>query len=127
MKKPQVSGGSYDFAGNMLYGGEPVTLEYSLGNDVRIEKLLFRQVSPIFTQRGFVHNLNLFAGNMYFYNHSTGKFDLMDSMKTVYEGYELTPYLSPGNTVTVKYVYENMTDYSLNVLLPLVEIVGREY
>lgn len=127
VKKPQVSGGSYDFAGNMLYGGEPVTLEYSLGNDVRIEKLLFRQVSPIFTQRGFVHNLNLFAGNMYFYNHSTGKFDLMDSMKTVYEGYELTPYLSPGNTVTVKYVYENMTDYSLNVLLPLVEIVGREY
>ena len=25
-----------------------------------------------------------------------------------------------------KYVYENMTDYSLNVLLPMVELVGRE-
>lgn len=34
--------------------------------------------------------------------------------------------MSPGNTFTVKYVYENMTDYSLNVLLPMVELVGRE-
>ena len=126
IKKPQVLGGSYDVAGNMLYGGDPVTLEYALGNDVRIEKLLFRQVSPVFTQGGSARDLNLFAGNVYFYNHNTGKFDLMDSMKVVYEKHELAPYLSPGNTFTVKYVYENMTDYSLNVLLPMVELVGRE-
>ena len=48
-------------------------------------------------------------------------------MKEVYGKKELGSYLSPGNTITVKYVYENMTDYSLNVLLPMVEIVGREY
>ena len=50
----------------------------------------------------------------------------MDSMKDVYEAYELAPYLSPGNTITVKYVYENMTDYNWNVLLPMLDIVGRE-
>jgi len=126
VRKPQVSGGSYDSASNMLYGGEPVTLEYSLGNDVQIERLVFRPVSLVFAGEGSGHNLNLFAGNIYFYNHSTGKFDLMDSMKEVYKGRELKHYLSPGNTITVKYVYENMSDYSLNVLLPLVEIVGRE-
>lgn len=127
VKKPDVSGGSYDASGNMLYGGEPVTLEYSLGNDVRIEKIIFRRVSPEFAGKNSGHNLNLFAGNIYFYNHGTGKFDLMDSMREVYRRKELVPYLSPGNTITVKYVYENMTDYSLNVLLPMVEIVGREY
>ena len=50
----------------------------------------------------------------------------MDSMKEVYEERDLVPYLSPGNSITVKYVYENRADYSLNVLLPMVEIVGRE-
>ncbi len=126
IRKPQVSGGSYDSAGNMLYGGDPVTLEYSLGNDVQIEKLILRPVSSVFTGQGAGRNLNLFAGNIYFYNHSTGKFDLMDSMKEVYEEHDLAPYLSPGNSVTVKYVYENRADYNLNVLLPMVEIVGRE-
>lgn len=127
VKKPDVSGGSYDAFGNILYGGEPVTLEYALGNDVRIEKLIFRRVSSVFAEGNAGHNLNLFDGKIYFYNHSTGKFDLMDSMKEVYGKKELGSYLSPGNTITVKYVYENMTDYSLNVLLPMVEIVGREY
>lgn len=125
IKTPVVLGGSYDSANNTLFGADPVTLEYSLGNDVRIEKLIFDQVSPEFAAAG--SGLSLFQGNIYFYNHGTGKYDLMDSMKNVYEAYELAPYLSPGNTVTVKYVYENMTDYNWNVLLPMLDIVGREY
>lgn len=125
IKTPVVLGGSYDSANNTLFGADPVTLEYSLGNDVRIEKLIFDQVSPEFAAAG--SGLSLFQGNIYFYNHGTGKYDLMDSMKDVYEAYELAPYLSPGNTVTVKYVYENMTDYNWNVLLPMLDIVGREY
>ncbi len=51
----------------------------------------------------------------------------MDSTKQVYEGYELTPYLSPGNTITVRYVYENMSYYNWNILLPMLNIVGRGY
>lgn len=126
VKTPVVLGGSYDSSNNTLFGADPVTLEYSLGNDVRIEKLIFDWVSPEFVTGGAGRNLNLFQGNIYFYNHGTGKYDRMDSMKDVYEAYELAPYLSPGNTITVKYVYENMTDYNWNVLLPMLDIVGRE-
>lgn len=127
VKSPDVLGGSYDFSNNALYGAEPVTLEYSLGNDVRIEKLRLKTVSDVFVTGRNGNDLSLFEGNIYFYNHSTGKYDMMDSMKEAYEGYELTPYLSPGNTITIKYVYENMSGYNWNVLLPVPEIVGREY
>lgn len=126
IKKPVVLGGSYDSTNNTLFGADPVTLEYSLGNDVRIAKLMFDQVSPEFLTGSSGSDLKLFEGNIYFYNHSTGKYDLMDSMKDSYESYELTPYLSPGNTITIKYVYENLTDYNWNVLLPMLDIVGRE-
>lgn len=127
IRTPDVLGGSYDAASNTLFGADPVTLEYSLGNDVRIEKLMFQYVSDVFVTGRNRGNLSLFRGNIYFYNHNTGKYDLMDSMKERYEAYELISYLSPGNTITVKYVYENMTDYNVNVLLPMPNIVGREY
>ena len=126
IRTPGVLGGSYDSGNNTLYGADPVTLEYSLGNDVRIEKVIFQYVSKVFVAGKKNNDLSLFEGNIYFYNHSTGKYDLMDSMKLEYEAYELVHYLSPGNTITVKYVYENMTDYNWNVLLPMLSIVGRE-
>ena len=126
IKKPVVLGGSYDASNNTLFGADPVTLEYSLGNDVRIVKLMFDQVSMEFIKNVSGSDLKPFEGKIYFYNHSTGKYDLMDSMKDSYEAYELTSYLSPGNTITIKYVYENMTDYNWNVVLPMLDIVGRE-
>lgn len=126
IRTPNVLGGSYDSGNNTLYGADPVTLEYSLGNDVRIEKVIFQYVSEVFVAGRNSNDLRQFEGNIYFYNHNTGKYDLMDSMKQEYEAYELTSYLSPGNTITVKYVYENMADYNWNILLPMVSIVGRE-
>lgn len=127
VRTPSVLGGSYDSANNTLYGADPVTLEYALGNDVRIEKLIFQYVSSEFVADRKGSDLSLFKGNIYFYNHNTGKYDLMDAMKQEYEAYDLTSYLSPGNTITIKYVYENMTDYNWNILLPMLSIVGREY
>ena len=129
VKSPRVLSGSYDQASNSLYGVDPVTLEYSLGNDVRIESLFFDYVSPIFTesQEYAGDNLAVFSGDIYFYNHNSGAYDEMDSEKKEYEGYELADYLSPGNTITVRYVYSNMNQYNWNVLLPMLNIVGREY
>lgn len=127
IRTPVVLGGSYDRDNNTLYGADPVTLEYSLGNDVRIERLIFQDVSDVFVSEKNGSDLSRFEGNIYFYNHNTGKYDLMDSMKQTYASYELTSYLSPGNTITVKYAYENMTDYNWNVVLPMLNIVGREY
>lgn len=126
-KTPKVVSGSYDKDSNSLYGVDPVTLEYSLGNDVRIESLLFDYVSDVFTAGQDQDNLAVFQGSIYFYNHTTGAYDEMDSQKTEFEGYELADYLSPGNTITVRYVYANMNQYNWNVLLPMLNIVGREY
>lgn len=127
IRTPTVLSGSYDPGSNTLYGADPVALEYALGNDVRLERLSFQYVSDVFVAGRNSGELSLFQGTIYFYNHSTGKYDLMDSMKLEYEAYELAPYLSPGNAITIKYVYEDMTDYNWNILLPMLNIVGREY
>jgi hypothetical protein len=124
IRQPKVLSGNYDAATNSLYGVDPVTLEYSLGNDVRIERLTFDYVSDEFIGQDS-SNLAAFSGHIYFYNHSTGTYDRMDQLKREYEVDELSRYLSPGNTITIKYVYENMAEYNWNVLLPMLNIVGR--
>lgn len=123
-KEPKVVSGTYDANYNSVYGMEPVTLEYSLGNDVRIERLIFDYVSEEFTGQTGSH-LAVFEGNIYFYNHSTGMYDKMDPLKTEYDSEELEAYLSPGNTMTIKYVHESMADYNWDVLLPILNVVGR--
>ncbi len=125
VKQPNVLSGNYDEKTNTLYGVDPVTLEYSLGNDVRIEKLILDYVSEEFITQDGSSRLISFAGNLFFYNHSIGVFDKMDPLKSEYKSEELTPYLSPGNTITIKYAYENMSEYNWNVLLPMLNIVGR--
>ena len=125
VRYPTILGGNYDASSNSLYGVDPVTLEYSLGNDVRIEKLKFDYVSEEFVNQSGGSQMVLFSGNIYFYNHNTGTFDRKDSLKLEYESDELIPYLSPGNTIIVRYVYENMTEYNWDVLLPMLNIIGR--
>lgn len=125
IRSPSVLGGSYDGLSNSLYGVDPVTLEYSLGNDLKIEKLIFDYVSEEFTRQRDGSQLATFKGNIYFYNHNTGSFDIKDSLKLEYESDELVPYLSPGNTIIIRYAYENMMEYNWDVLLPMLNVVGR--
>ena len=47
---------------------------------------------------------------MYFYNYDTGRNDLIEE-KQSYTADELKPYLSPANTLTVKYVSEGTNEY----------------
>ncbi len=124
IQTPEVMSGSYAPYTNSLYGVDPVTLEYTLGNDVRIEKLILSPVSETFIKGS---SLTPFSGSMYFYNHSTGNFDEMDPVKREYDANELAPYLSPGSTIMIKYVYDRDGVYSWDVLLPALSIVGREY
>lgn len=42
-----------------------------------------------------------------------------------YDREALEPYLSPGNTLTVKYVYTSTDDYSWNIMLPILTVTGR--
>lgn len=127
LKKPAVLSGSYQSANNTLYGIDPLVLEYSLGNDIQVDKLYFDYVSEAFTETVKNSKMQPFKGSLYFYNHSTGNFDKMNDSKTMYTGEELEGYLSPGNTITVKYLYNNVSEYSWDILLPMLNIVGRVY
>lgn len=127
MKKPLVISGNYDNSKNTLYGIDPLVLEYSLGNDVEIEKLFLDYVSESFTETVKTSSLTNFTGSLYFYNHDFGSFDKMDETQVMYTKELLKPYLSPGNTITIKYVYNNISQYSWDILLPMLNIVGREY
>ena len=125
VKRPEVLGGNYDESTNSLYGVDPVTLEYSLGNDVRIERLIFDYVSEEFIYQNDGSQMTSFVGNIYFYNHNTGTFDRKDPLKVEYKADELAPYLSPSNGIIIRYAYEDMMEYNWDVLLPMVNIVGR--
>lgn len=127
MKAPTVISGSYYSTNNTLYGIDPVVLEYSLGNDVEVEKLMLHYISETFTDETRIASLKSFTGSIYFYNHNTGNFDSMDVRQTTYTSEQLGPYLSPGNTITVKYMYSNTSEYRWDILLPVLNIEGRVY
>ncbi len=126
MKTPVVVSGQYYADSNAIYGVDPVALEYYLGNDLEVEKLSFENPSKEFLNSDNFNDINMFTGNIYFYNHDTGNYDVMDLDKKVYSASELTPYLSPGNTLTVKYACENTTENNWYVTLPMLTVVGRD-
>ena len=51
----------------------------------------------------------------------------MDSEKTEYSAHELLPYLTDDNRLTVRYACGNSSQYNWNILLPMLNIIGREY
>ena len=105
---PTVLAGNYEAAYNTMYSGETAeaaTVEYSLGSDLVIEKLTFETLSPRFSENPLYPYMSSFSGSMYFYNYETGRNDRIE-LKSEYSAKELSPYLSPSNTLTVKYVPE---------------------
>ena len=125
MKSPVVVSGNYTAVTNSVTGMDPVTLEYSLGNDVQIESFCLENLSDSFVERSRGRYFVTFQGNIYFYNYSTGSYDLMEKGSPQYDAEELRSYLSPGNTLTVRYVYDGSGGYN-NVVLPMPTIIGRE-
>ncbi len=125
MTSPRVVNGVYQASGNTISGMTPVTLEYSLGSDLEIETLSFEYLSPEFVKAEDYRELKLFEGSIYFYNYEEGDFNLMDSSRRNYEAQELKPYLSPGNTITIRYVCESADEYK-EVALPILSVTGRD-
>ena len=120
--QPVVTAGDYDASSNTFPEGntaQMVTIEYSLGNG-DIERVYFEHLSPEFTGEGGAQE---FSGRMWFYNYDTGRSDLMPG-KDVFEEEELAPYLSPSNTLTVR--YEPERDNGRKQYLPVICAVGRE-
>lgn len=126
MRTPHVISGQYYSDSNAAYGMDPVALEYYLGNDLEVEKLTFESPSEEFLNSESFCYTTMFQGDIYFYNHNTGDYDAMDSKKTEYSAWELKPYLSPGNTLTVKYIFDNTLDNGWYVTLPMLTVTGRD-
>ena len=67
-----------------------------------------------------------FAGSMYFYNYDTGNYDPVKPDKEHFDREELEEYLSPGNTITVRYIYDTTGEYTWNIMLPVLTVTGRQ-
>lgn len=124
-KQPNVLSGEYDAENNTMYGMGPVMLEYYLGNNIEVDKLDFYHLSDEIAKSLRYYYTVPFSGSIYFYNYNTGVYDSIDTNITEFTREELEPYLSPGNTLTVKYVYDGAGDYTWNIMLPVLTVTGR--
>lgn len=128
-QEPSVISGTYQARYNSMYTSEPAepsVVEYSLGNDLELDRVLFEYLSPVFRENPRYPYLSMFKGKMYFYNYNTGHNDLMAEGKNEYTVEELRSYLSPDNTLTIKYVSENTGEAGWDKLLPVLYVIGRE-
>ena len=119
--EPKLVSGEYDAARNLT--GSSCVLEYTLGNDIDINMLKFNRLSESF-ENG---DIAVFEGNVSFYNYVTGRYDLMGG--SIYEGLsaaELTSYLSPGNTITVRYAAGDATGGMEKLYLPVPYVTGTQ-
>ena len=122
LKRASAIQGSYDPTSNMIYSQEPATVVYSLGGDLDVSRVEFCSVDPVFAGEED-SSWKIFAGDMYMYNHVTGKFDRMEDM--VLEEGDLIYYLSPENELTVRFVSTDDSGYGWAVL-PMPMVTGRE-
>lgn len=116
---PQVVSGDYDTASNTTRG--TVVLEYSLGSDINIAALYFNGLSELFN----TENLSAFNGRISMYNYMTGGYD-DKQLDYSYSGEDIAPYLSPANTITVRYIPDDSISSGARVFLPAPNIIGEE-
>lgn len=126
MKTPLIISGNYQAETNSMSGIEPLTLEYQIGTDISVESLTFESISEEFYDADSADHTNVFEGSIYFYNYGTGNFDEIVNLegKTM-DVTQLASYLSPGNTLTVRYVYEGTGGFN-SIQLPMPMVAGRE-
>ena len=70
--------------------------------------------------------LYAFDGDIALYNYYTSSYDNMESGKMSFDADELTAYLSPGNSITVRYIPKESTSSDAAVFLPIPAITGEK-
>ena len=117
IKNPAVISGSYNVRNNTMGTDEPCILEYQTGADIELESIVIEWPDV----NDFA---GVFTGKMAFYNFSTGSYDSIDMTKNVFTAEELDYYLSPSNTITIRYDYEGTSKD--HAALPMICIVGKD-
>lgn len=125
-RQPEVISGNYDVAANTMDGLSPLTLEYSLGEGLIIDKMCLISISEEFTEHVKNGSNPVFNGDIYFYNNETRSYDKMDRSQKEFISWQLEPYLTRENKITVRYAYDSPQDYILDLSLPVIAVVGRE-
>lgn len=126
--EPKLVSGEYDAGSNTTGGTAPLVLEYALGTDLTVTALRMNALSEEFSEKVTANGQKLipFRGTRAFYNYQTSAYDMLSSQKTSWTEEEITPYLSPSNTITVRYIPdENETEGSL-MFLPVPMVTGTE-
>ncbi len=119
--EPKLVSGEYDAARNLT--ASTCVLEYTLGNDIDVNMLKFNRLSENFENE----DIAVFTGNVLFYNYVTGRYDLMG--ENIYDGLsaaELAGYLSPGNTITVRYAADDTAGGMERLYLPVPYVTGTQ-
>ncbi len=126
-EEPKLISGEYNMYDNTTGGNAAVVIEYSLGTDISVTGLklnrLSEEMSGMSTRTGDL--LQAFEGDISLYNYYTNSYDNMESGKTEFSGDELVYYLSPGNTITVRYIPTESTGGNTAVFLPLPSVTGE--
>jgi len=128
LHKPVVNSGSGSIYsdGMAMYSGEPVSVEYSLGTDIDVERISFLPVSEELLSGQEYYYLRIFEGEAWFYNRETRIYDSVDLSRAAFTKAELAPYLSAENGLIVKYTAGDMDSTGVSTLLPVLMVTGRE-
>jgi hypothetical protein len=128
VREPEVTSGSGTYYGSssVLYGSEPMVLEYFLGDDIDVEKLSFLPVSDEFLSNPRYSYTKRFTGEAYFYRPDTGVYEPVDLSVNDFTGEDLSGYLSQENSLIVQYIGGESDATGGSYALPLLMVTGRE-
>ena len=126
--EPKVISGAYEAGSNTTGGTASVILEYSLGNDLRVTSFKLNSLSEGFSGKMEESGQSLipFRGTLAFYNYGTSAYDMISSSKSRWTEEEILPYLSPANTITVRYVPDENSAEGNLMFLPVPTVTGVE-
>ena len=127
IREPSVTSGIGANYGNsmILYGTDPVVVEYDPGTDIVIEKFSFLPVSDDFFQGNQNSYIRPFSGETSFYNEKTGSYDPVDIRKQDFSREELADYIAADGKITVRYTAGSDAETGVSQTLPLLMVTGK--
>lgn len=126
LTEPKLVSGAYNASANTLSGTAALELEYSLGGDLAVSMLRFNNLSTEFDarQNEAGERLAAFRGAKAMYNYVTGSYDLLSSDQMSFTAETLAPYLSPSNTIMIRYIPDENTAEGTQMFLPVPTVRG---